>query len=282
MSGFEPTDFDEVVTTLAGRTDTIGRALERGDRLVLVIEAKVETLTAGPKTLVRATRITDAHELSSDIGRKLLNQLRTARSLAADMARGGPILPGLEGFTDVEGVVMDAANHAVVAGDTGWVPDGHETAPGDPSGPGPDSAADPDADPPEPWDGYSKAKVGDIIGSLDMAAGFVPAAERRATLERIQAFESTHKARVTILDYCGTALEDVPATEPGADALEFGTDPGPADFGDMPDDDDDLELAADDDLAALPDGDGVDGPTVDDFAAAFGDGVEVVDPGNLL
>lgn len=309
MTTFDVHDFDEVVTTLAGRTDGIPRDLGRAERLILVIEAKVEAITAGPKALTRTAKIVDVHELEREVGMRLLNSLRTARSLAAQAASGGPILPGLEGMTDARGVVMDATDQAAVAaGAEGWdaytppadaegsdLPAEGST---DDSGPAAAPSGDPDLGAEVPWTGYDSAKVGEITSHLETYVAEAPLdADRRARLAAVLAYEDAHKGRKTVTDFLTTILSEVDTPPPdatGADGLE---DEGPG-F-DVPDDEDALAGGWEDDdpgrpfeppaVPDVPEAGDVDAledvdaePTVDDFLAAFGGDVEAVEPGELI
>lgn len=101
----ETTEADELVTSITGSTDRLGRHLDRGERVYLVIEAKVGALHLVPEKITRTLVLTDAFELDGDEGRRIVNTLRTARSVANQVTAGREILPGLEGLTDVSGVV---------------------------------------------------------------------------------------------------------------------------------------------------------------------------------
>lgn len=105
-------------TALAGAGNRIARAHGIGDRVVLVIEAKVKKAghedTDDGLVYVETHKVVDLFELDRDPGARLLSHLRSQYRQAKDAAEGKSPIPELgdEGWTDANGVVLTPAELA--------------------------------------------------------------------------------------------------------------------------------------------------------------------------
>lgn len=105
-------------TALAGAGNRIARAHGIGDRVVLVIEAKVKKAgheeTDDGLVYVETHKVVDLFELDRDPGARLLSHLRSQYRQAKDAAEGRVPIPELgdEGWTDANGVVLTPAELA--------------------------------------------------------------------------------------------------------------------------------------------------------------------------
>ena len=105
-------------TSLTGAGNRIARAHGIGDRVVLVIEAKVKKTghedTDDGLLYVETHKVADLFELDRDPGARLLAHLRSQYRQAKDSAEGRVPIPELgdEGWTDANGVVLTAAELA--------------------------------------------------------------------------------------------------------------------------------------------------------------------------
>jgi hypothetical protein len=110
-------------TALAGAGNRIARAHGIGDRVVLVIEAKVKKAgheeTDDGLVYVETHKVVDLFELDRDPGARLLSHLRSQYRQAKDAADGRVPIPELgdEGWTDANGVVLTAQELAERRGD---------------------------------------------------------------------------------------------------------------------------------------------------------------------
>lgn len=105
-------------TSLTGAGNRLTRPHEIGDRVVLVIEARVKRAghedTGGGLLYTETHKVADLFELDSAPGARLLTHLRSAYRAARDASEGSEPIPGLgdEGWTDANGVVLTAAELA--------------------------------------------------------------------------------------------------------------------------------------------------------------------------
>lgn len=110
-------------TALAGAGNRIARAHGIGDRVVLVIEAKVKKAghedTDDGLVYVETHKVVDLFELDRDPGARLLSHLRSQYRQAKDAAEGRVPIDGLgdEGWTDASGVALTAQELAERRGD---------------------------------------------------------------------------------------------------------------------------------------------------------------------
>lgn len=105
-------------TSLTGAGNRLTRSHEIGDRVVLVIEARVKRAghedTDDGLIYTEVHKVADLFELDPKPGARLLTHLRSAYRTARDAAEGSVPLPELgdEGWTDANGVVLTAAELA--------------------------------------------------------------------------------------------------------------------------------------------------------------------------
>jgi len=110
-------------TALTGAGNRVARAHGIGDRVVLVIEAKVKKAghedTDDGLVYVETHKVVDLFELDRDPGARLLSHLRSQYRQAKDAADGKVPIDGLrdEGWTDANGVVLTAQELAERRGD---------------------------------------------------------------------------------------------------------------------------------------------------------------------
>ena len=110
-------------TALSGAGNRIAKAHGIGDRVVLVIEAKVKKAghedTDDGLVYVETHKVIDLFEIDRDPGARLLSHLRSQYRQAKDTAEGRSPIPELgdEGWTDANGVVLTAQERAERRGD---------------------------------------------------------------------------------------------------------------------------------------------------------------------
>ncbi len=110
-------------TALSGAGNRIARPHSLGDRVVLVVEAKVKKAgheeTDDGLIYVEALKVLDLFELDRDQGSRLISSVRSAYRTADDMVKGKTPLPnyGEVGYTDASGVVLTPAEVASLRGD---------------------------------------------------------------------------------------------------------------------------------------------------------------------
>jgi hypothetical protein len=110
-------------TALTGAGNRVARAHGIGDRVVLVIEAKVKKAghedTDDGLVYVETHKVVDLFELDRDPGARLLSHLRSQYRQAKDAADGKVPIPELgdEGWTDANGVVLTPQELAERRGD---------------------------------------------------------------------------------------------------------------------------------------------------------------------
>lgn len=110
-------------TALAGAGNRVARAHGIGDRVVLVIEAKVKKAghedTDDGLVYVETHKVVDLFEIDRDPGARLLSHLRSQYRQAKDAAEGRSPIPELgdEGWTDANGIVLTAQELAERRGD---------------------------------------------------------------------------------------------------------------------------------------------------------------------
>lgn len=109
-------------TSLAGAGTRVTRAHTIGDRLVLVIEARVKNAgheeTDDGLTYSEKMKVLDLFELDGDQGARLLATLRSLHRTGTDAASGRAAIPDLGdiGYTDASGVVLTPAEVAEMKG----------------------------------------------------------------------------------------------------------------------------------------------------------------------
>ena len=109
-------------TSLAGAGTRVTRAHTIGDRLVLVIEARVKNAgheeTDDGLTYSEKMKVLDLFELDGDQGARLLATLRSLHRTGTDAASGRAAIPTLHdiGYTDASGVVLTPAEVAEMKG----------------------------------------------------------------------------------------------------------------------------------------------------------------------
>lgn len=179
-------------TKLAGATDRIDRDLEYGERIVLLVEAKVTEVAAkaggnGPVAKRTLTAL-DIFEVDLERGDATLSAMRAERRRADDAHLAhAPLDLGVE-LEEVDGVLATPAESAALKDD-----------------------ADPDVAP--PWSGYDEQSVGEVLEALEntsAAAGDGSVGYARL-VEETRSYEAAHKGRKGILDFCDAELERQPA-----------------------------------------------------------------------
>lgn len=110
-------------TTLTGAGTRVTRSHTIGDRLVLVIEARVKSAaheeTDDGLVYVEKLKVLDLFELDRDQGSRLISTVRSLYRTAEDAVKGRRPLPGAGevGYTDASGVVLTPAEVAELRGD---------------------------------------------------------------------------------------------------------------------------------------------------------------------
>lgn len=110
-------------TSLTGAGSRITRSHEIGDRVVLVIEARVRSAgheqTDDGLVYVEKLKVDDLFELAGDQGRRLLSTMRSLHRTAEDAVQGRQPIGDLGevGYTDAAGVVLTPAEVAELRGD---------------------------------------------------------------------------------------------------------------------------------------------------------------------
>lgn len=110
-------------TGLSGAGTRVNRAHTLGDRVVLVIEAKVKSAahedTDDGLIYVEKLKVIDLFELDRDQGSRLLSTVRSIHRSGEDAARGRRPVPELGdiGYTDASGVVLTPDEVAQLRGD---------------------------------------------------------------------------------------------------------------------------------------------------------------------
>lgn len=110
-------------TTLTGAGTRVTRSHTIGDRLVLVIEARVKSAaheeTDDGLVYVEKLKVLDLFELDRDQGSRLISTVRSLYRTAEDAVKGRRPVPGLgeTGYTDASGVVLTPAEVAELRGD---------------------------------------------------------------------------------------------------------------------------------------------------------------------
>lgn len=235
---------DSLVTKFGGKTDRLTRELEPGDRLVIVAECAVTEIRDDGETITRGLKMVDVHELDGDLGRSLVQSLRTVRRQVEDAASGRDVLPGLEVTTDVAGVVATAAERAAMRGEPETVTGVEPTWDGDPGtletevhgaggeGPGEGPFDDALGKP------YGMATASEIKAALAKTAAAATGEQMVELAGVVERLERARKggSRKRVLDALApyTMLPEAPAaTEPG---------PVPSDSDVTPDDGEPVEL----------------------------------------
>lgn len=263
------------ITKLAGAEVDLGRDLDWGDELVLVLRAKVDTVatksgSGGPEEL-RLLKPGTVYELEGKLGERTVNLL-AERARAAAAAGATAAFEGLSdawdsALEDTPALVLTSQTSGALvtpeeaerlaAGDDWETPERHA---------GDDEPSDVLADlvTVPPFDGYDTAIIPVIEEWLDERTGD----EKLERARWVLAYEKAHKARKTLLDLCYGLTEELPSApdlgvpedlerpddEPELDEdtdLELDTDieaPAPELDADVPDDeldlDDDFDLDA--------------------------------------
>lgn len=110
-------------TALAGAGTRVTRSHTIGDRIVLVIEARVKSAaheeTDDGLVYVEKLKVLDLFELDRDQGARLISTVRSLYRTAEDAVKGRRPVPGLgeTGYTDASGVVLTPAEVAELRGD---------------------------------------------------------------------------------------------------------------------------------------------------------------------
>lgn len=110
-------------TALTGAGSRVTRPHSIGDRIVLVIEARVKSAghedTDDGLEYVEKLKVLDLFELAGDQGQRLISTVRSLHRTSADTAQGREQLPefGDVGYTDGSGVVLTPKEVADLRGD---------------------------------------------------------------------------------------------------------------------------------------------------------------------
>lgn len=108
-------------TAVNGAGNRISRSHDIGERLVIVLEARVRKAgheeTDDGLIYAETLKVVDLFEIGGDPGKRLLSNVRQAYRSADDASMGRTALPGGEGWTDGSGTALTPDEVAEIRGD---------------------------------------------------------------------------------------------------------------------------------------------------------------------